>query len=123
MKIKDLLPILPKYSDNSGYYVKVNYINIITISEDRAGNKKYNKHYNDIFLNSAGEMFDCEVKEITSGKSLVNGGYDDYLQIWLDTEEFAEIKDYTTPEEKEKKRIADKKWIEYMKSVNRKSSI
>lgn len=101
MTIRDLLPLLPKYSDNSGYSVKVNFISIVSIWKDTKSNKKCNKYYADVFLSTIEDnekfkrMLDCEVTKITSGKNLVGGDYDDLLQLWLDTEEFAEIRDRT----------------------------
>lgn len=105
MIVKELLPILPKEHNNGDtfYDVKVNYKQIISINNNLVkGEKKKVKRvlcYEDILLGRVfkekPQLLECEVEEITSGKLMVGGSFDKTLQIWLKTEEFAEIRDYT----------------------------
>lgn len=122
MKIKELLPLLPRYSDDSDYDVVINYISEIKFN-NRGGKTEIIKHYDHILLHENIEIFsirnvtfekllNCDVDKITSGRSLVNGGYDDTLQIWILTEEFAKVE---TEEEYE---IRKQKMIEQGKQMH-----
>lgn len=94
MTVRDLLPILPKYGDNSGYDVTINYISEFrTWTETRKGisTQKTQEYYGHISLNDekAEEMINCEVKEIRAGRLLAGGDCDESLQLYLGTEDFS----------------------------------
>jgi len=109
MKLKEMLPILPKSLITSGYNFKVNYISSITKYSDESEmlqSTVFSKEYGTVLLSSNGEIdgghcgnktitfekiLDSEVEKITNGNCCKGGHYDDMLQIWLSTEEFAEI--------------------------------
>lgn len=80
MTIAEILKIMPKYSDGSGgsgYNVTVN----IPV----ANRPRY--VWGSVLLGSlienTPELLEREVEELTAGKSIVGGGFDDSLQIWL----------------------------------------
>jgi len=91
MTIKDLLPVLPKYGDNSGYDVVINYVSEFRTWPDARKGTQTQKYYDHISLNNekAKDMMDCEVKEIKAGRLLAGGDCDESLQLWLETEDFA----------------------------------
>jgi hypothetical protein len=88
LRIKDILPILPKHSDNSGYDVQIGWAR----NEKEQGNRypwwttallssmldQENKRLgNDI------NFLDWEIKEITSGVACFGGEYDNTLHVWV----------------------------------------
>lgn len=89
MKIKDLLPYLPMYSDKSGYCVTINY---------RIRNKGSFNDWNSITLGkiegedsmdfkypfkSIDEILNLTIENLDSYRSLCGGEVDDKLQIYV----------------------------------------
>lgn len=87
MKVRDLLPLIPRYSDDSGYDVTIRYKNGVVdcytmsyVSIDPCFSQRP--------FNSVDEILDEEVESIGAGYMESNG-----LQIYLATERFLMTKE------------------------------
>lgn len=87
MKVRDLLPLIPRYSDDSGYDVTIRYKNGVVgfytmsyVSIDPCFSQRP--------FNSVDEILDEEVERIGAGY-----GEDNALQIYLATERFLMTKE------------------------------
>lgn len=96
MTVRDLLPLLPKFSDNSGYDVKINFkvrqkksdwMNWESVSLGNI-NRTVDENCFLYPFKNCDEILDCEVIKIQSGKLLVGGDVDESLQLYLSTTKY-----------------------------------
>ena len=90
MTVRDLLPLIPRYSDDSGYNVSVRYksgvVGFYTMSY-----VSLDPQFSQRPFNSVDEILDEEVEEIGAGYR-----EDNALQIYLKTERFLMTKEEYT---------------------------
>lgn len=90
MKVRDLLPLLPRYSDDSGYDVTIRYKNG-AVGFYTMRYVSIDPRFSQRPFNSVDEILDEEVESIGAG---YRG--DDALQIYLATERFLMTKEEYT---------------------------
>lgn len=93
MIIRDLLSVLPKYSDNSGYDVVINFRtrnrgSWLDWDGVRLGSIEEKNLCYIYPFKSFDELLSLEVESIKVGKCLVNGGFNESLQIYTTTMDY-----------------------------------